>query len=598
MASSYTSRYTSRKKRKDVSPERNLSNVPEWAHPEYQYYAIDWKIIRDTAEGEKDVKDGGEFYLPKLEGMDPDEYRIYLNQACFYNFTGRTVGALVGSLLKKKPIVDSLPPDLAEKLQNMTVNAESWDCFVERLTEEYVKMRRYGVLVDLPAVSGGPLMPYLCEYTAENILDWRDAVVDPATGRRALTYVVLREYKPWRATNLEAWKLRAQYRVLRLVSLGDLQATIPTAEQQAIALNIEYSGVSPLTARYGFDPDALPAGVQHVYVQELYAQETADATLNTPPVRTVPSVRGVPFSYIPFAIAGGIKCTKPGMTDIARLNLSHYASAALLEHARFYTGLPVYWTEVDDEGETEYTLAPNRVWELKKGCRAGVLEFNGQGLKFLENALAQKEAQAATIGGRLIGVTSQSTAETDNQTKMKDRNEQAILLQNARALEETATQVLKWWARFNAADVAAADKIVVEYNKDFLYDAVGSREFRAIQSLYKDGIVPIEIVFDYFKKAEVINDDVTLDEFTKYLNSAGSFPNQPDFQARREGYANALSRTQAELKEGDQQIAEEEVQVQKDAAKQAAKQAAKPAPGSPTRGTPGGGTPPAAGGGA
>jgi hypothetical protein len=324
--------------------------------------------------------------------------------------------------------------------------------------------------------------------------------------------------------------------------------------------------------------------VDGVYTVALHAADAADATLQTPPTITTPQIRGNTLNYIPFCIIGRSRVVKSGLNDIARLNLSHYNSYAILEHARFYTGLPVYYAETDGEGESEYILAPNRVWEVQKGCRAGVIEFNGQGLKFLENALEQKEAQAAALGGRMIGVSGRSVSETDNQSQMKDRNEQAILLQNARALEEAATFVLRTWARFNLVPDADVAKIEVEYNKDFLYSAIGSREFRAIQSMYQAGALPVEVLYDYMLKAEVIPESLTLDEFKTLLNTGSSFPNQPDFEARKEGYANALSRTQAQLKEGDQEIAQEEADTAAAAAKAAAKQAARP-PASPV-GTP------------
>ena len=63
------------------------------------------------------------------------------------------------------------------------------------------------------------------------------------------------------------------------------------------------------------------------------------------------------------------------------------------------------------------------------------------------------------------------------------------------------------------------------------------------------------------RKAEVIPEAMRLDEFKTLLKSATSFPNQPDFEARKEGYANAQSKTSAELKEGDQQIAEQEAEA-------------------------------------
>jgi hypothetical protein len=534
-----STRYTTKPRRRDISPERNRSNVPTWAHPEYKYYFDEWKIIRDTCEGEKDVKGEKENYLPRLEGMELGEYKVYLHLACFYNFTGRTAGALVGTLLRKKPIVDALPKDLVPKLQAMTQDSESWDCFVERATDEYVKMRRYGVLVDLPAVSSTEPNPYLVEYVAEDILDWEEDV-DPVTGRRQLTRVVLREWKEVRQLPADSTIKVVRYRVLTLVD--------------------------------------------GVYRVALHAADASDATLQTPPTITTPQIRGNTLNYIPFCIIGRSRVVKSGLNDIARLNLSHYNSYAILEHARFYTGLPVYFAETDGEGETEYVLAPNRVWEVQKGCRAGVIEFNGQGLKFLENALEQKEAQAAALGGRMIGVSGRSVSETDNQSQMKDRNEQAILLQNARALEEAATFVLRTWARFNLVPDADVAKIEVEYNKDFLYSAIGSREFRAIQSMYQAGALPVEVLYDYMLKAEVIPESLTLDEFKTLLNTGSSFPNQPDFEARKEGYANALSRTQAQLKEGDQEIAQEEADTAAAAAKAAAKQAARP-PASPV-GTP------------
>lgn len=509
-----STRYTSKPKRRDISPERSRNNIPTWAHPEYKYYWEEWKIIRDCCEGERDVKGEREHYLPRLEGMELGEYKTYLQLACFYNFSGRTAGALVGTLLKKVPIVDALPPELVPRLQTITQNSESWDCFLERATDEFVKMRRYGVLVDLSSVVSSVPNPYLTEYVAEDILDWSEDV-DPVSGRRKLTRVVLREWKEVRQLPANATFKVQQFRVLELVD--------------------------------------------GVYRQSLHAVPNADATLETPPVVTTPNIRGNSLDFIPFCILGGAGCRKSGMTDIARLNLSHYTSYAILEHARFYTGLPVYYAEVDGEGGNEYVLAPNRVWEVAKGCRAGVIEFNGQGLKFLENALTQKEAQAASLGGRMIGVTAQSTAETDNQTLMKDRNEQAILLQNARSLEEGATFILRTWARFNLVTADDAAKILVEYNKDFLYSAIGSREFRAIQSMFQSGALPVEVLYDYMKKAEVIPEAMTLDEFKTLLNSATSFPNQPDFQARKEGYANALSRTTAKLKEGDQQLEQETI---------------------------------------
>lgn len=54
--------------------------------------------------------------------------------------------------------------------------------------------------------------------------------------------------------------------------------------------------------------------------------------------------------------------------------------------------------------------------------------------------------------------------------------------------------------------------------------------------MYQDGILPIEVVYDYLKKAEVIPDWLELEEFKKLLASKNSFPNNPDAEANSRGF--------------------------------------------------------------
>lgn len=523
-------RYSNRPRRKDISPERALDNLPTWVHPVFRYYFADWKIIRDASEGEKDVKDGREFYLPMLEGMEPQEYEVYLSMATFYNFTGRTAGALQGTLLKKDPTIDGIPADLVDGLEHITEDGDDVNCMIQKMSSEYLKLGRHGLLVDLPATPSTAPTPFVVHYVAENIVDWTYGFTASSQGRKVPTRIVLREYVEKRLIPQEPIRYFARYRVLELVN--------------------------------------------NIYTVSLYENEIGDANLNEVPTVAVPTRRGQTLDFIPFVMVGEWKGQKPPLNDIARLNISHYKSYGLLEHGRFYTGLPIYWAEIQGTGRSEYVIAPNRVWEMEKGTRPGVIEFNGAGLRFLENALVTKEAQAASLGGRMIGDTANSTAETDNQTKMKDRNEQSMLLTSARVLSWALTQSLRWWAWWSNASDDDIAKIYAEYDRSFLYDAIGSREFRAIQALFKDGMLPIDVVWDYMRKAEVIPDNITADEFRTMLLTANQFPNQPDFQARQEGYANAQSKTSAELKGKDQDQVEEEIEIQREEVQMAADQAA------------------------
>jgi len=230
------------------------------------------------------------------------------------------------------------------------------------------------------------------------------------------------------------------------------------------------------------------------------------------------------------------------------------------------------------------------VWEVQSGSKPGLLEFNGQGLKFLENALDQKEQQAASLGGRMIGVRTTAVAESDNQVKLKDRNEQSILLDISKSLDLGFTRLLQVWVSLCGGSAAEAKATSVEFSKDFLFDGIGAREFRAIQSMYMDGIIPIDVVYAYLHKAGVIPDWMKQDEFERLLKKTSAFPNQPDAQARAEGYASALAKQQEEQnelnREAELELLETELESDEKQAREArksaetvAKSAPRPAPG-------------------
>src|SRR5690606_29356820 len=77
------------------------------------------------------------------------------------------------------------------------------------------------------------------------------------------------------------------------------------------------------------------------------------------------------------------------------------------------------------------------------------------------------------------------------------------------------------------------------------------REFRAIHAMYSDGILPIEVVHDYLRRAEVIPDWLSIEELKKLLTSTNSFPMQPDAEARKRGYPNRQSEIDDENADAD-----------------------------------------------
>lgn len=466
---------------------------PIWRHPDYAYWQSDWQMLRDMFMGEREVKAKGEHYLPRMEGMTPGDYRAYLKRSTYYNMISRTVYGLQGSLFRRQAEVSGVPKRLVNNMKTIGRSGESLFLLMRLTGLEMLLLGRFGVLVDRPTEPGGA--PFLATYLAENIVDW---VVVEADGKYILQEVILREFSVARDTSTFVRRYFAGYRRLFLDENGE-------------------------------------------YTVAVYRPNGADADIATSTAEIFkPTNRGRPLREIPFVFFGPESnlpdIQKPPVLDIATLNLSHYRSYAQLEHGRFYTGLPIYYCPSDSNEKGEYLLGPSVVWEVAPGEKPGVIEFNGHGLTFLENALTQKENQVASLGGRLLGTGGSGAAESDNALMMKDRNERSVLLSVAFSIDDGFTKLLQYWAAWQDASDADIAKISVETNKDFLLDKASAREFRAIQAMYMDGVIPIEVVYDYLKRADVIPDWLSIDEFTRLINSTASFPMQPDAEARSEGF--------------------------------------------------------------
>lgn len=362
------------------------------------------------------------------------------------------------------------------------------------------------MLVD--AAPDGHGDPYIACYTAENILDWEMREIQ---GRWQLSKVTLREiYYDREDNHFAPYQYHSRYRILVLEE----------------------------------DSDG-----SYVYSQFIYDSadnyKTSIPDTDVAPDRVVtPTVRGEPLNYLPFMIVGPFTnypdIQKPPLLDIATLNFSHYMSYAQLEQALFYTGSPIFTVQQEagtDQGE--YSVGPDVVWLLGKGEEAKLLEFNGRGLQHLENSLHNKEGQIASIGGRMMPGSSRGAAESDNSLLMQERNEQTLLLNIADTVDEAVTQVLVWWADWGNASVAMLSKITFELNRDFLIKDAGAREFRAIHQMYSDGVIPVEVVYDYLKRAEVIPEWMDEDEYKRLLQDSKQFPNMVDVLARMKEFPDA-----------------------------------------------------------
>lgn len=504
-------------------PDAHL--YPEWSHPDVLYWAPIWCSIRDCLLGSQEIKSKQEFYLPRLEEMDDNEYIAYLDRAVFYNMLTRTVEALSGTIFQRDPKVQDIDQRWLDALNDGDSTAEgiSFAEFLVQIAEALIQMGRFGVLLDRDA--DGNRAPFFRGYDTENILDWQVEKVD---GRDTVVQIVLREFEEVTTRRVGE---RRDWRVVTRV------------------LSLDIEDGKRIYRQYIYEADGL----------------TADLSQITPEVVT-PTMRGRPFDFIPFQFFGAKLNTptvsRPPMADICDLNLAHYKAYAHLEHGRFYTAMPIWYVAVNPTSQQrpEYKLGSSMVWEVAQGEKPGIIEFNGNGLKFLETSLQDKETQIAMIGGRFVAGAARSISESDEQASLNEKNERSLLLRLVKNINSGATRLVNWWLEWQDVREPKAE---VELNTAFIFDQFGARELRAAHAMYAEGIIPVTALHLYLQKAEVVPDWMDIEEFKKLLSLVDEFPNQPDVWAKMDGFNTKADQTNAELENRSLDIEDEVAQADK-----------------------------------
>lgn len=522
------------------------------SHPEYIYWREEWRKIRDVLAGQKEVKRKGETYLPKMKGMEKEDYADYLTRATFYNMTAQTQTGMLGQVFRKDPYVEGLPKKFADDMRlRFSKDSLGHIAFAKTVMSEQIGMGRFGVLVDAPAAAMQEPTSFAVGYATENILDWRTEEVN---GLYQLTRVLLREFtkndvgrasqqNPWIGTdkdpNSPNYRMSPGQRGVG--DGGNARAIATAATSRNKSAYVQTAG--RYTDSYTYETQYRELVLEQqddgswVYSQYLYKDDPCGIPFNS----ATPIIRGKTLDFIPFKFFGAMSNSesveRSPMLDIADLNLSHYRTYAELEYGRLYTALPIYFAPGGQaDGIAEYHIGPNKVWECPSGEKPGILEYTGSGLKTLETALSTKEDQIASIGGRMLPGL-KSVSESNNQTILREANEQSVLLNCILAASDGMAEVVRWWLMFR--DVALEQSVGLTYqiNQEFLSTPVGAREIRAIQMLWIDGLITAEIFYHYLRRAEVIPAAVTFEDFETSLKDPGSWINNPDAQARQRGFA-------------------------------------------------------------
>lgn len=414
-------------------------------HPTYEAKLSTWTKCRDAISGEEALKNAGQLYLPKLSGQEDDEYEAYKMRASYYNASGRTHEAMLGTVFRVPPTVEPEASD--SSLLRLSIRAVS----------EVIAVGRCGLLADAP-VNGGT--PYVTLYRAEDIINWQAEMVGDV---EVLLRVVLRELKvepnpddPYEMIDNE------KYRELYLDEKGVYAVQMWKAN-----------------AKGEWERDG----------GAVYPQQAGNA------------MNVIPFTFVsPDSTESEV--VNPPLLDLINVNLSHYRSSADLEHGRHFTALPTAWVAGFDTDKT-LSIGSATAWVTDNvNAKAGFLEFTGQGLQALEKALEQKEAQMSMLGTQIL---LSGKDETATAAKIHRAQQTASLTSISDAVSEAMTQSYQFMLQM----MRSSETATFDISNDFMPETLDAQMVTTLVSAYQQGAMSLESLLWNLKQGELLPPDIT-----------------------------------------------------------------------------------------
>ena len=461
---------------------------------EYDANKWKWQRCRDVIEGKDAIIQNGrsreryigslfdhtfnpDLYLPRLTNQTDAEYIAYAERAAFFNATGRTLDAMTGLIFAKDPQF-LLPTAIQSFANDVTLTDTNLREFSEQVVEQQIAVGRVGIMVDYPENAPTQITiadaerlnvrPFLRWYATESIINWREEMIG---GAKKLVMVVLKEEVDV-ATSEFVVEKRDQYRVLQLTDEG--------------------------------------------YRVRVYNDD------NTIISEMFPTMRGAPMTEIPFIILGAnsasVAVQKPPLLDLVDTNLAHYRNSADYEHGLHFTGLPTPYVSGVQLAEGQIlALGSKTAWVFPDpSAKAEFLEFKGDGLKTIREALKDKEHRMAVLGARMLA-DDKRTAEAFGTIELKTAGERSVLASISRAASDAMVKALDWMAAW----VGAPEESQFSLNTDYGATRMEPQMLTALIGAYQSDVMPLSVLFDNLQQGELIRPDLAFEDYEAQLADQG-----------------------------------------------------------------------------
>jgi hypothetical protein len=436
-------------------------------HPDYADNQERWTMMRACEEGEERVKQDGETWLPKPSGFTvqadngAEFYKGYKLRATFPDILHPTLNGMLGVIHRVEAKITGL--EEGKPLAYMWERATRYDAlpleaFHRRITAEILLMGRYAILTDAPseetASAANKGLPYLCGYSAEQLINWSQFDRD---------LFVLDESRKVHVEGDEfSWIDEKRFRVLRVTD--------------------------------------------GVYTNQQYDKDSAGGELITPQARG-----NKPLEEIPLVVVGPRELSvqnieRPPLHGVARASISIYRLDADYRWQLFNSGQE---TAVIIGGDPEHMpavmgsgviIGVPLQGDVKYACASGV------GIEAHRQAISDERQNAVAAGVKLFET---AKAESGDALRLRASANTATLTTIAQASAAALERALRYAAMFVGQD---PNEIVVKPNLAFVDTKMATKDASDLVAVWQSGAFSHLTLYENLQRGEIASSERTYEE--------------------------------------------------------------------------------------
>ena len=488
----------------------------ETRHPEWIATEPDWVIVRDSSEGQRQVKSKGQTYLPPTSGMvelglDQNQpgskmYLSYAKRAVFPFLVRPAVNALVGVMHREDAVIE-LPKAMEPIRESATLEGEDLLTLLRRINEQQIMVGRIGLLADV-ADGNKRNVPYIVTYEAESIINWDESRRED--GKNRLDLVVLDE-SDFERTSSFGWDFVRKYLVLDLVDPKDLAV----GEENAVPISLDQNTVYR---------SRLEISDQQMLESEGVNRQTEVTPSTSISIQGVsPSLKGATLPEIPFVFVGSVDLTPTPdqipMLGLANLSMTIFRGEADYRNTLFLQGQDTLVTigdQSDDTKKDRFVGAAASI-ELPLGGDAKFIGVSSDGLSEQREALENDYSNASELGANLLSSSkgAQKEAEATLQIRVAARTASILTIVNAGAqgLQTILREIAVWMG-------LDPKQVTVTPNTDFVPDEFTPKDLLDFIAAKNAGAqISFETIHDWLREKGVT--DIDFKEELKKIEKEG-----------------------------------------------------------------------------